>query len=207
MTQEKYEAHFSAKKNATEKKTANKEDIDDDFVHIDKDTTISDATEENRTTKRARNQVSQTNGSGPSFHGPILVVHGGAANQEGHAIEVIIICYSSPNIVSNLFCVFNSSHIVIKHSCINSSVVYLVNITMRVLSWNFQGFTSKTTRDHLKDLIYRYNLDIIFISEAKISEGKMRKLIKPYKYPNSKLISYVGLAGGLILLWKRWFPL
>lgn len=66
---------------------------------------------------------------------------------------------------------------------------------MKILSWNVQGFAAKDTRDYLSDIIKSHNPDMVFLNETKISEEKAIVLIQRYNYPNSLIISSVGMYG------------
>ncbi|RZC57273.1 hypothetical protein C5167_004580 [Papaver somniferum] len=80
MTEEEYEAHCIAKNEVVNGILEEKEKNDDDYVHVEKDIELLEDTDENRTTKRVRNQVIQTNGSNPYIQGPILAANGGGVN-------------------------------------------------------------------------------------------------------------------------------
>lgn len=73
---------------------------------------------------------------------------------------------------------------------------------MKILSWNVQGFGTKNTRNHLKDLIRANDPDIIFLCETKSHRKKMQRLVARYNYPNILFYDPIGYYGGLCLLWK-----
>ncbi|XP_026419856.1 uncharacterized protein LOC113315820 [Papaver somniferum] len=245
MTVEEYEEHQKSKEFAEKKG----KDSGDETMRNEKEGDNMTEAEEERMTKRARNQPVQDNDSNPSIHGPILAVHGGAMsgisnnthpevmdgvetggsqqqytdarknlmhNPESHATEVINHKHLNLYLVLRSFNSFYFSkstcllyfHIrtalTINHYHHNSLNSFDIE-NMRIIAWNCQRFADKKPRDHLKDLISRYNPDVIFISEEKLGEAKMLKLVIPYNFPNHKLISSRGLAGGIILLWKDGF--
>lgn len=105
-------------------------------------------------------------------------------NPEYHATEVINYTHLKLYLVITFY----------SHSCLRKSACFFCNIirfdltynyyhhisflrfdseNMRLIPWNCQGFVDKKPRDHLKNLISRYNPDVIFICEAKIGEAKM----------------------------------
>ncbi|XP_026459211.1 uncharacterized protein LOC113359854 [Papaver somniferum] len=74
--------------------------------------------------------------------------------------------------------------------------------SMRLLSWNVQGYGNKDTRNHLRNLIHTNDPDVIFLCETKTGHKKMSSFIKPLKYPNFFIVDSIGLSGVLYLLWK-----
>ncbi|XP_026396981.1 uncharacterized protein LOC113291694 [Papaver somniferum] len=106
-------------------------------------------------------------------------------NLENHA--VLVINYSPLDFHRSIFVFPYLALNLLKlhaHSYFFNYIFKYNTRTMRVYAWNCQGFANKKTRYHLKYMIYRYDPDIIFISEAKIGEIKMKKLIRQYDFPN-----------------------
>lgn len=63
-------------------------------------------------------------------------------------------------------------------------------------------YCNKHTRQHLRDCIFNYNPDIIFISETKNKAVKTQKFLVPLGYPNVICIDIIGKSGGLAFMWK-----
>lgn len=75
-------------------------------------------------------------------------------------------------------------------------------ISMKILTWNVQGIGNKHTRQHLKDCIFNYNPDIIFLSETKNKAVNTHKYLVPMGYPNLVYKDTIEKAGGIAFMWK-----
>lgn len=63
------------------------------------------------------------------------------------------------------------------HTHLDNSKFTLFCKKMKIMSWNVNGFGNSTTRNHLQMLIRSHNLDVIFLSETKISLRERNTLL------------------------------
>ncbi|XP_026379094.1 uncharacterized protein LOC113273666 [Papaver somniferum] len=82
MTQDEYEEHCMAKSKLVIASNVGTVENEDGFIHVENDAESLEEAEDQRITKRSRNQVIQDNGSNPSIEGPILANHGGTSNDD-----------------------------------------------------------------------------------------------------------------------------
>ncbi|XP_026396227.1 uncharacterized protein LOC113290854 [Papaver somniferum] len=89
------------------------------------------------------------------------------------------------------------------HLLLEFSLSYIDSeLVMKILVWNVHGLAQKITKDQLCFLIKTQSPDFLFLSETKINSSRMLSLSRSPKYCNHICIDRVGLAGGLILMWK-----
>ncbi|XP_026398400.1 uncharacterized protein LOC113294209 [Papaver somniferum] len=84
-------------------------------------------------------------------------------------------------------------------------ILILISASMKVLSWNIQGFNTPATGDNLRDIIRTQDPDIIFLCETKLYDDKMKSLLAPFRYPNINYLQPLGLSGGFVLMWNNGF--
>ncbi|KAI9070629.1 hypothetical protein K1719_047409, partial [Acacia pycnantha] len=65
------------------------------------------------------------------------------------------------------------------------------------------GAASKSFASVLKELRYRYNVDIVVILEHRISGSPATKIIKSWGFTFSRRVEAVGFSGGIWVLWNR----
>lgn len=73
---------------------------------------------------------------------------------------------------------------------------------MSILLWNYQRIGNKPTEIHLRDLIWKYIPDLIFLIETKQAGEKMEKLRQIYKYNHGDFVNPEGKSGGLAI-WRN----
>ncbi|CAN0920592.1 hypothetical protein LINGRAHAP2_LOCUS32131, partial [Linum grandiflorum] len=74
---------------------------------------------------------------------------------------------------------------------------------MKILAWNVQGLGSALTFASLKSLWRQTLPSILFLSETKTSEARIRnKLKKHLGLQNFTFVNSVGRSGGLVMAWK-----
>ncbi|XP_026378244.1 uncharacterized protein LOC113272651 [Papaver somniferum] len=73
---------------------------------------------------------------------------------------------------------------------------------MKILAWNVQGLAKKFTRDQLFVLVKKQCPDFLFLQETKIDSVRMISLANCLNYCNYVHIDRVGLAGGILFMWK-----
>lgn len=83
-----------------------------------------------------------------------------------------------------------------------SKISFSTKPNMKILAWNILGLGNKFSRDHLKNCIFNYNPDIIFLSETKSTIEKASFILRQMKYPNVWCNEDRIRVGGLALLWK-----
>lgn len=71
------------------------------------------------------------------------------------------------------------------------------------LSWNCQGLGRTLTRNALDELVKKWRPKVIFLSETRMKEENMKKIIKELQYPNYHCVDPCGTAGGLALIWSN----
>ncbi|KAL4309661.1 hypothetical protein GQ457_01G027200 [Hibiscus cannabinus] len=67
---------------------------------------------------------------------------------------------------------------------------------MATLTWNVRGLGNKDTVRALKNLIQKYQLDIIFLSETKQQKRYLEKIRMKMKMIHSFYVEPNGVAGG-----------
>ena len=74
---------------------------------------------------------------------------------------------------------------------------------MRTLGWNCWGICNASTVSALKAQIRGCNPMILFLSETKANEKRMKKVANLIGFPNFIAISPKGRTGGICLLWAN----
>ena len=74
---------------------------------------------------------------------------------------------------------------------------------MRILGWNCRGICNTSTIRALKALIRGWNPSILFLSETKAGEQRMKDVARMIGFQNLVTIGLKGRAGGICLLWSN----
>ncbi|KAL5703663.1 hypothetical protein ACHQM5_022190 [Ranunculus cassubicifolius] len=72
-----------------------------------------------------------------------------------------------------------------------------------MMAWNCRGIGSPSAIQHLKDLVWEHQPDVMFLSETKAKKRKMLKVQKQIKYQGMEVVDPIGRSGGLALFWKE----
>lgn len=74
---------------------------------------------------------------------------------------------------------------------------------MSILSWNVQGMGNPWTVQHLRSLVKEFSPTIIFLMETRVHDSEITGFRYSFQQYNILIVSSVGRAGGLLLLWKK----
>ncbi|KAL4299224.1 hypothetical protein AHAS_Ahas17G0079500 [Arachis hypogaea] len=74
---------------------------------------------------------------------------------------------------------------------------------MNIISWNYRGTASKGFSFIIKDLVYRYHANLIFLLETHISGHKAEATIKNLGFDSWCISDADGFAGGIWCLWNK----
>ncbi|KAK9037790.1 hypothetical protein V6N11_022690 [Hibiscus sabdariffa] len=74
---------------------------------------------------------------------------------------------------------------------------------MAMLAWNVKGLGNKDTVRALKNLVFKYRAEIIFLSETKQKKRYIEKIRMKMKIDNAFYVEPDGIAGGLALWWSN----
>ncbi|KAI9088650.1 hypothetical protein K1719_029764 [Acacia pycnantha] len=74
---------------------------------------------------------------------------------------------------------------------------------MNIMIWNSRGAASKGVAAVVRDMRYRYKLDMLVILEPRISGNAANKVIKSWGFRHSYRREAVGFSGGLWIIWDR----
>ncbi|CAN1221523.1 hypothetical protein LINGRAPRIM_LOCUS309 [Linum grandiflorum] len=72
---------------------------------------------------------------------------------------------------------------------------------MNVLAWNCRGIGPPLTENHLRRLVRRLRLAVIFLMETKHGEVHMEGKRATLDYANGFYVNPIATAGGLCLWW------
>ena len=78
---------------------------------------------------------------------------------------------------------------------------------MRALCWNYWGLRTPRSVGALRNLVRRWDPDVIFLSETKKKIAGMKKIKLKLGFVNGLYVQTQGKGGGLALFWKREFNL
>ncbi|KAI9109477.1 hypothetical protein K1719_019531 [Acacia pycnantha] len=73
---------------------------------------------------------------------------------------------------------------------------------MNIVVWNSRGATSKGFATVLKDMKFRYKLDVVVILEPRISGSTASRVIKNWGFKHSIRREAEGFSGGIWILWN-----
>ncbi|KAI9114744.1 hypothetical protein K1719_014442 [Acacia pycnantha] len=73
---------------------------------------------------------------------------------------------------------------------------------MNILVWNSKGAASKGFAAVLRDMKYRYKLDIVVILEPRVSGTLANRIIKNWGFKHSVKREAEGFSGGIWILWN-----
>ncbi|KAK4269266.1 hypothetical protein QN277_022450 [Acacia crassicarpa] len=72
-----------------------------------------------------------------------------------------------------------------------------------MIIWNSRGAANRGFATVLKDLKFRYKLDIVVILEPRISGPQAERVIKGWGFNNWVRMESVGFTGGIWIVWER----
>jgi hypothetical protein len=72
---------------------------------------------------------------------------------------------------------------------------------MRILCWNYCGLGSDATVGELRWLVRVHRPSLLFLSETKMWDARVRSFMWSLGYSGCYAISSSGLSGGLALFW------
>jgi exonuclease III len=72
---------------------------------------------------------------------------------------------------------------------------------MRILCWNCRGLGSDATVGELRWLVRVHRPSLLFLSETKMRDNRVRSFMWSLGYSGCYAVSSVGLSGGLALFW------
>lgn len=74
---------------------------------------------------------------------------------------------------------------------------------MNLLCWNCRGLGTDSTVDELRHLVKRYRPSLLFLSETKMRDTKVRKFMWSLGFHGCFAVSSEGKSGGLALFWVQ----
>lgn len=74
---------------------------------------------------------------------------------------------------------------------------------MKIITWNCRGLGNRPTVHGLLDLQKREVPDILFLSETRLDEERMRRFRDLPSMPNMAVQNNRGKSGGLALFWRH----
>ncbi|KAK8476133.1 hypothetical protein V6N11_070824 [Hibiscus sabdariffa] len=74
---------------------------------------------------------------------------------------------------------------------------------MAILAWNAKGLGNADTVRGLKDVIFKFQPCLVFISETKKKKKYVVKLQGSNKFCQGFYVDPIGIAGGLALWWME----
>jgi exonuclease III len=74
---------------------------------------------------------------------------------------------------------------------------------MRILAWNCRGLARSSTVRALKGIIRDSDPDCLFLSETKIKEHRVKRILNSLGFSNIICVDPIGQAGGISLNWKQ----
>ncbi|KAI4300718.1 hypothetical protein L6164_034061 [Bauhinia variegata] len=75
--------------------------------------------------------------------------------------------------------------------------------SMKLLFWNCQGMGNPLTVHNLKGICRSHSPEVMFLSETKNENGKVKGWLKKCRFLNTEMVEPIGRAGGLALAWKE----
>ncbi|KAK8473934.1 hypothetical protein V6N11_069904 [Hibiscus sabdariffa] len=73
---------------------------------------------------------------------------------------------------------------------------------MAMFAWNVRGLGNKDTVRALKNICFKHNCHIVFLSETKQKKRYLEKIRMKMKLEHAFYVEPVGIAGGLALWWS-----
>ena len=74
---------------------------------------------------------------------------------------------------------------------------------MKIVAWNCHGLGNHKAVRGILDVQRRENPDVLFLSETKLDEKRMKKICWLLDMPNMAIHSSNGKSGGLALFWDE----
>ncbi|KAJ1270996.1 hypothetical protein BS78_06G095000 [Paspalum vaginatum] len=74
---------------------------------------------------------------------------------------------------------------------------------MNLLCWNRRGLGTDSTVGELRHLVKRYRRSLLFLSETKMRDSKVRKFMRSLGFSGCFAVSSEGRSGGLALFWVQ----
>lgn len=74
---------------------------------------------------------------------------------------------------------------------------------MVTVCWNCRGIGAASTVKELKDIIFNFKPQIVFLSETKAKHNKLQNLKRYLPFDNMFVVYCIGKAGGLCIFWKK----
>ena len=74
---------------------------------------------------------------------------------------------------------------------------------MNLLCWNCRGLGTDLTVGELRHLVKRYRPSLLFLSETKMRDTKVRKFMWSLGFSGCFAVSSDGKSGGLALFWVQ----
>lgn len=72
---------------------------------------------------------------------------------------------------------------------------------MIFLLWNCRGTGSNDFLLHLRDLTNQYKLDLVILTETRLTKDRESLVILSFGYKNSISSAVDGQSGGILILW------
>ena len=76
---------------------------------------------------------------------------------------------------------------------------------MLVLSWNVRGLNACPKRVVVKELLVKFNLDVVILQEFNVStvDRHLVKLVWSSRFVGWAALEAYGSSGGILILWKE----
>ncbi|KAK8506857.1 hypothetical protein V6N12_000427 [Hibiscus sabdariffa] len=74
---------------------------------------------------------------------------------------------------------------------------------MSIVAWNVRELGNADTVRALKDIVFKYKLNIVFLSETKNKKKYLEKIRTKMKLSESHHLELKGIAGSFALWWSK----
>lgn len=75
---------------------------------------------------------------------------------------------------------------------------------MNVASWNCRGAGGRSFPRILKDMVRKYNINVMGLMETRISGSRADTVVRKLGFSNWLRVEAIGYAGGIWVLWNDW---
>ncbi|KAI9081887.1 hypothetical protein K1719_036149 [Acacia pycnantha] len=74
---------------------------------------------------------------------------------------------------------------------------------MNFIVWNIRGAASKGIAAVVREMRFKYKLDMMVVLEPRVNGNIANKIIKSWRFKHSIRMEVVGFSGGIWIIWDR----